>query len=186
VDVLDWYRLFSWLTLLAQAALAVFMVVGLAAWLAPSWRPRFAALRELLHDQGLALAALVAVVATSGSLYLSEGAHLVPCRLCWFQRVAMYPLGILLPIAAVRRDWSIRPYALVLAVLGLAVSSWHYLIEWYPSLEGVGGSCDPNNPCSALPLPRRYGYQSIPLMAGTAFVCIAVALGARATRGRNP
>lgn len=186
MDVLDWYRLFSWLTLLAQGALGAFLFIAVAALGSTTWRSRVDGIREMLYEQGLALAALVAVVATSGSLYLSEGAHLVPCRWCWFQRIAMYPLAVILTIAAVRGDWSIRPYALVLALLGAAVSAWHYLIEWFPSLEGVGGSCDPNNPCSALPLPRRYGYQSIPLMAGTAFVCIAVALGARSTRGRNP
>jgi hypothetical protein len=60
------------------------------------------------------------------------------------------------------------------------MSTWHYLIEWFPDLEGVGGSCDPTNPCSALQVPRRYGYISIPLMAGTAFIAIVIALGARA------
>ena len=68
----------------------------------------------------LAVTALVAAVSMAGSLYLSEGGHLVPCRLCWYQRSMMYPLAIILVIAAFRRNWGIRPYAVTLAVLGLA------------------------------------------------------------------
>ena len=49
-----------------------------------------------------------------GSLYLSEGAHLPPCRLCWYQRIAMYSLAVILVVAVVRRDWNVRPYALTL------------------------------------------------------------------------
>lgn len=185
MTVVDWYRFFTWLALLAQGVLAVGLVLFAGALVIPSWRPRRDAVRAVLAEQGLALAAIVAVVAAAGSLYLSEGGHLVPCRLCWFQRIAMYPLAVILTIAAARRDWGIRIYAAVLAAVGLAVSTWHYLVEWFPSLEGVGGRCDPTNPCSALPLARRYGYVSIPLMAGTAFVCILAALLASARPRRS-
>jgi disulfide bond formation protein DsbB len=185
VDVVDWYRLFTWLALFAQAAWVGYMSLLVLGRVLPSWRPRADALHVVVRNDGLALAALVAVVASAGSLYLSEGGHLVPCRLCWFQRIAMYPLAVILTIAAVRKDWAIRPYALVLAIGGALVSTWHYLVEWFPSLEGVGGKCDPTNPCSALPLSRRYGYISIPLMAGTAFVCIATVLLAGGPNQRN-
>jgi len=186
MTVADWYRYFTWLTLVAQAVLLVVVVVAIASRVSRDWRHRHDTIRSMLADQGLALAAIVASVATAGSLYLSEGGHLVPCRLCWFQRIAMYPLSVLLTIAAIRRDWSIRPYAITLAGVGLLISTWHYVIEWFPNLEGVGGRCDPSNPCSALPFARRFGYVSIPLMAGTAFICILVALLARSSPRRYP
>ncbi len=182
--VTDWYRFFSWLALLALAVLAAGLIVFVGGSRVARLRSARRSVRRGLAEQGLALTGLVAVVATAGSLYLSEGAHLVPCRLCWFQRIAMYPLAVMLAIAAVRRDWSVRPYAITLAASGLVISTWHYLIEWFPSLEGVGGRCDPTNPCSALPLARRYGFVSIPFMAGVAFVAVIAGL-AGASRVRR-
>jgi disulfide bond formation protein DsbB len=174
VDVTDWYRIFAWLAIATEVALlAVWGVrmIGTTASGAPAWERVRAGLRQ----QGIALAALVAAVATAGSLYLSEGGHLVPCRLCWYQRTMMYPLAVILVLAALRRDWSIRPYAITLALIGAALSTWHVLVEWYPSLES-STSCDPTNPCSALPLNRYAGYLSIPTMAGSAFLLVASVL----------
>ena len=108
VEVTDWYRIFAWLAIATEitiVGLVVVRIVGFSAGGTPLWAP----VRDGLRSQGLALAALVAAVATAGSLYLSEGAHLVPCRLCWYQRTMMYPLAVILIIAAIRRDWSIRP-----------------------------------------------------------------------------
>ena len=174
VDVTDWYRIFAWLAIATEVTivgLVVVRIVGFTGGGASFWTP----VRDGLRSQGLALAALVATVATAGSLYLSEGAHLVPCRLCWYQRTMMYPLAVILIVAAIRRDWSIRPYAITLAVIGATISTWHVLVEWNPGLES-STSCDPTNPCSALPLSRYAGYLSIPTMAGSAFLLVAIVL----------
>lgn len=181
MDVTDWYRIFAWLAVAVEVAL-VLLVVARLAGLTAGGREGWASIQAGLRGQGLALCALVAGVATAGSLYLSEGGHLVPCRLCWYQRTMMYPLAVILIIAAFRRDWSIRPYAATLAGIGAVVSTWHVLVEWFPDLEGAT-SCDPTNPCSALPLPRYLGYLSIPTMAGSAFLLIAVVL---LLAGREP
>lgn len=121
----------------------------------------------------LPFAAVVALVATLGSLWLSEGAHFLPCKLCWYQRIAMYPLAVLLGLAAIRRDHGIRIYGWTIAGAGLALSTYHYLIERFPSLES--GTCDPNNPCS-LVWVWKFHFISIPFMAGSAFALIAVLL----------
>jgi len=176
MGLLDWYRLFTWLCLAALGALGLLWGMRLFALVSPSVARGWDAVVEALRGSGLALGALVAGVATAGSLYLSEGGHLVPCRLCWFQRTMMYPLAVILIVAAVRKDWSVRPYALVLALMGAALSTWHYLVEWFPDLEGVGGKCDVSNPCSVRPLPLRYGFVSIPFMALTAFLLVATVL----------
>jgi disulfide bond formation protein DsbB len=104
VDVIDWYRIFSWLAVATQIALVLLLVARIAGATTAGARA-WDAVRSGLQGQGLALAALVAAVATAGSLYLSEGAHLVPCRLCWYQRTMMYPLAVILVVAAQRRDW---------------------------------------------------------------------------------
>ena len=115
----------------------------------------------------------VATTATLGSLFYSEVIHFPPCELCWFQRIFMYPLSILLLIAAVRREAVAKIYTLPLAVIGLAISIWHYLIQIYPSLDG--GACDPSNPCSSRWV-EVFGFISIPFMAGAGFIVIAVLL----------
>ena len=136
------------------------------------WR---AATVELLGPQSLALAFVVALVATLGSLYLSEGAHFPPCKLCWYQRIAMYPQAVILGVALLRRDQGIRPYAIVLSAIGACISSWHLLVERYPNLES--GSCDPANPCS-IKWVERFGYLTIPGMALSGFITIIVLLAA--------
>lgn len=118
----------------------------------------------------LPLALAVALTATLGSLYLSEVAHFPPCRLCWYQRIAVYPLVPLLAVAWWRRDRGVRPYALALIALGLPTSLYHVVIERMPSLEA--GACDPTNPCSIIWV-ERFGYLTIPTMAATAQAFVA-------------
>ena len=113
-------------------------------------------------------------VATLGSLYLSEVAHFTPCKLCWYQRIAMYSLAVILVVAVLRSDSGVRPYALVLAGIGGTISAYHVLLERFPSLE-TGASCEAANPCS-LRWTNRFGYLTIPTMALSGFVLIALAL----------
>lgn len=130
-------------------------------------------LQATLRGSGTALGGAVAVVAMLGSLWFSKGAHFPPCELCWYQRIAMYPLAIILPIAAWRNDRSIRLYAFVLAGIGTAVSLWHNLIETFPSLDS--GSCDPANPCT-LRWVEGLGFWTIPRMALVSFILVTTAL----------
>ncbi len=127
----------------------------------------------LLGNIAVWLAWVVALVATVGSLIYSELFHFVPCRLCWFQRIAMYPLPVVLLVGAVRRDAVARFYALPIALIGLAISIYHNLVQFYPGLEG--GSCDPLNPCSARTI-EMFGFMDLPFMAGAGFIVIAVLL----------
>ena len=69
---------------------------------------------DAVDDAALWIAFLVAAVAMAGSLYFSEVANYMPCRLCWFQRIAMYPLAVILLVAAIRGDRGVRWYAVPL------------------------------------------------------------------------
>ena len=169
-----WFTFFALLTVAADVATLALWGFALAARFNAGANERWETVRDVLGDTGLPVAALVAATAMAGSLYLSEGAHLLPCKLCWYQRSAMYPLAVVLVVAAVRRDWGVRPYALTLALIGPVISTYHYLIERFPSLE-VGTNCDPTNPCT-ITLIWKFHYISPPFMALSAFALVATVL----------
>lgn len=156
-------------TLATAAVLCLLALVTLRA-AAPT---PLVSLRAAMSGSGTALAGAVAVIAMSASLWFSKGAHFPPCELCWYQRIAMYPLALVLPMAAWRNDRSIRPYAILLAGVGLAISAWHNVIETFPSIDS--GACDPTNPCT-LRWVEGLGFWTIPRMAAVAFVLVLTIL----------
>ena len=111
---------FSLLTFVAAAGAVALVGLRLAAGLGSDGAARIG--REI-SDASTWLAFLVAATATLGSLYFSEVANFVPCRLCWFQRIAMYPLSVILLVGAVRRDAGVRWYVGPLAAIGAVVAA---------------------------------------------------------------
>jgi len=141
-----------------------------------------ARVRELVRPTALPIAWLVAAVATAGSLYYSEVVGFVPCVLCWYQRIAMYPLSAILAVAALRRDTLVWRYALPLTLVGGVISVYHYQLERFPTQSSV--ACDADVPCTVTWV-WQFHYISIPMMALTGFVAItALLLLARTTNGR--
>lgn len=118
----------------------------------------------------LAFAWLVALVATIGSLYYSEVRLFPPCTLCWYQRIAMYPLVFMLAIATWRGDTGIRPYALTLSLVGLFWSGYHLLEQRVPGF--APSVCRGPIPCNIEFIPSF----PIPLQAAIAFLLISIAL----------
>jgi disulfide bond formation protein DsbB len=157
-------------TLGTLALVAVALALALGATLANgNGRAR---LRDALRGQErhpIAWAGGVALLAMAGSLYFSDVVHLAPCSLCWYQRIAMYPLVFVLGVGAVRGDPGVWRYALPLAVVGLLISSYHVTIEWQPTLDV--GACSVGPPCSARYF-ATFGFVSIATMAGAAFLLI--------------
>lgn len=131
--------------------------------------------RPLLDGRtSLVVAAAIAVTATAGSLVMSDVFHFEPCLLCWWQRILMYSSAVILTLAAVRRDLSIRPYVLALVVPGAAIGAWQALTQRIPDLTG-STACDPDNPCSLIWV-EGLGFATIPTMAFIGFVAIATIL----------
>jgi disulfide bond formation protein DsbB len=128
-------------------------------------------LRRFAHPLALPLATAVAVTATAGSLYLSEVAHFPPCTLCWYQRIAMYPLAVICAVAWAADDRHVRRYVVPIAGIGAVVSIYHLVVERFPDLGS--GSCDPTNPCSIIWV-EHFGYLTIPAMALSGFLAIIV------------
>lgn len=153
---------------------AVLALVALASAVLLLLPPVRASLRRAgFGEVATWLAMLVALAATAGSLIYSEVYGFEPCRYCWYQRIAMYPLVPVLLVGALRRDPAIRYYGLPLALGGGAVALWHYLIQSFPSLDP--GACTTGVPCSAKYVDV-FGFVSIPFMALSGFVLISVLL----------
>jgi disulfide bond formation protein DsbB len=153
-----------------QAILTILLLLALASLFSPRARHALREARELLFGKELVVAGVIALIATVGSLYYSEIADFVPCRLCWYQRIAMYPLAALLPLAALRRD--VRGgaiYALPLCLVGIGVAAYHVYIEHNPEAETAG--CKIGAPCSVKWI-EELGYITLPVLAITAFASI--------------
>jgi disulfide bond formation protein DsbB len=131
----------------------------------------------------LYLAWLVSIGATVGSLYFSEIRHFVPCALCWWQRIFMYPLVVVLGVATFRQDVQAWRTALPLSLVGLGTSTYHYLIQKVPGMAPPA-SCASGVPCGAEYI-NWFGFVTIPFLAGTAFLIITVALSALAWSERS-
>ena len=169
--------MFAWLTLLVNA-LTLLLIIFLVR--------RNVTRSALPGAFGLAasrLAVAVTVAASLGSLYLSEVGDLTPCRWCWIQRMAMYPLAFVLLIGWFTGDRLVRRYAVPMAVLGLAASIWHYLLQQVPGLSDAE-SCSLTTPCSVTYI-EKFGFISIPWMAGAVFLLTVILLtGFRSTDSR--
>lgn len=127
-----------------------------------------------IRQYDLFMAWVVASVAMLGSLYFSEILGFIPCELCWYQRILMYPLVLLLGIANFRRDRTVIYYALPFSVIGSILSLFHYLLQktsWFTDVT----PCSDGIPCSGEYI-NWLGFITIPLLAFIAFCLITVLL----------
>lgn len=131
-------------------------------------------MRELIRTHGLTFAFVVSLVATGGSLFLSEVMHFMPCELCWFQRIFMYPLVLLLGRAAIRDDRAMAGYALPLSIIGGLFSTYHYAKQKVPGFADIA-PCRAGIPCHTDYLDW-FGVITIPFLALVAFILITVFL----------
>ncbi|MFC7006545.1 disulfide bond formation protein B [Halalkalicoccus salilacus] len=126
-------------------------------------------MRRLGSREWLALGTLVAAVATAGSLYFSEVLGLIPCELCWYQRIFMYPLVPVLGIAAIENRPEVYRTALALAIPGAGIAAYHSAIQRLGQ-----GSCSIGSGCTTIQY-ELLGL-SIPNMALVAFVLVGLAM----------
>jgi disulfide bond formation protein DsbB len=164
---------FAILTVAVDVFVVAALVGALAVRVAPSsaFAGRVLDARDAVAPDAIWAAAVIALVTMLGSLYLSEIADYPPCKLCWFQRIAMYPLTFLLGIAAAIRDRAIYRYVLPLTSIGAAISIYHYQLERFPEQHSL--SCAVDIPCTTVWI-WKFHYISIPMMALSAFAAISV------------
>jgi disulfide bond formation protein DsbB len=94
----------------------------------------------------LSAAWAVALVSTFAALFIGEVMGMMPCQLCWYQRILMFPLAVILGMAAFGNERRGAVYALPLALGGAAVAGYHSALVagWVPQWWipcGAGPSC---------------------------------------------
>ncbi len=158
----------------AAQILCLALIAGLiAAAASRSARATLAAPFELIGRAGGWLAWGVAAASTAGSLFMSEVADFVPCRLCWQERGFMYPLVFLLIVVAILRFWWLTWAAMIVPIIGAGISVRHVWVEIFPESESA--QCRAGIPCSFKWI-EEFGYVTIPVLALTAFVLITLLL----------
>ncbi|MFS0788694.1 disulfide oxidoreductase [Shouchella sp. 1P09AA] len=131
-------------------------------------------IKETKNQFLLYFAWLVSLIATMGSLYFSEIREFIPCEMCWYQRILMYPLVIILGLSILYKDVKIRRYVLPISLLGIATSSYHYALQKFPSLFPVS-PCQEGVPCNIAYI-NWFGFVTIPFLALTGFTLITIFL----------
>ena len=161
-----------------QVLAALLLLVGIG-WVAGLRGPG-EWVRRAVEGYELWIVFLVSAIATGGSLFFSEIAGFVPCELCWFQRICMYPLSIVTLLAALANDRRVARYLLPLPLVGAGISVYHLLVEngvvkqAQACLISAPGGC-------ATKWIEEFGYVTIPGLALTGFaLCFAFLLLAAA------
>ncbi|MFC6723357.1 disulfide bond formation protein B [Halobium palmae] len=128
----------------------------------------------------LAASTLVAAVATLGSLSFSLVLGLNPCDLCWYQRILMYPLVVVLGVAAVDRDVTVWRTVLPLSTFGALIAAYHVYLQVTPT----GVTCSFGGGCASVLYPMAGGLLTIPRLSLIAFVLVTAGMVAlvRTTR----
>ena len=133
---------------------------------------------QMLAKKSVLCALVVSIVATSGSLFFSEVLHFEPCKLCWFQRISMYPQVVLFAVALWVREYrAIIRSSAILSGIGAVIAIFHYTLQMSsnPAITDLapcslyGGSCTEY-------YILQFGYITIPMMALTAFTLILLLL----------
>ncbi|OGM18933.1 hypothetical protein A2686_03920 [Candidatus Woesebacteria bacterium RIFCSPHIGHO2_01_FULL_38_10] len=115
---------------------------------------------------------IVSITATLGSLYFSEVADFTPCKLCWYQRIFMYPLPFIFASALIKKTKEVWNFVLPLSIVGAIIAAYHYYLQINP---------DALAPCSAIGFSvscsdrfiTYFGYITIPWMSLSAFLLIS-------------
>lgn len=138
---------------------------------------------ETSKERLLQGALVVAIVATFGSLYFSNIAGFPPCILCWYQRIAMYPIVAILTVGLIIRDARSYLYALPLALGGLGIAVYHNLL-YYKLLPESIEPCMMGVSCTTKYI-EWFGFVTIPFLALAAFVLITGLLATYAVKSRG-
>jgi disulfide bond formation protein DsbB len=168
----DGVYIFSGLGVAGQVLVALMLLIGVLALLGLT--SPLTALRRFLWGYELWAGFLVAAIATAGSLFYSQVAGFIPCELCWFQRICMYPLSIILLLMAIWGDNRAARYVFALPVVGVGVSIYHMLIGYGAITEPAGCFVGaPGTGCGTNWIqPESFGYLQIETLALTGFLLL--------------
>lgn len=157
----------GYLTIIGQILIPILIVL---LFISSKKKNKASQLSLYVKENALTFIFIVASIATLGSLFLSEVALFVPCKLCWWQRIFMYPTAIISFIALLRNDKKAVFYILPLSLIGAGIAAYHYIMQLFPNLLECSEEVAK---CSTIQF-AQYNYITIPVMALTAFVLIAI------------
>lgn len=131
-------------------------------------------MKKFIQKYVLYIAWMQALVATLGSLYYSEIRHFAPCILCWYQRILMYPLVIVIAVGILRKDKKLYHYVLPMSILGWLIAFYHVLLQkgFLPEAVAlciIGASC-------TVKYTGYFGFITIPLLSLAAFTLITICM----------
>lgn len=161
--------LISPLVVVAQIAI----VILIAALIISKVLKKQNAFTEFINDNALWMGFAVATAATLGSLFYSEVMQYTPCKLCWLQRIFIYPQAIILGMAAWKKDNFVVNYSIVLSVIGAGIAAFHYTNQISGSSSLACATLGYSASCSKQ-FVLDYGYMTIPFMALIAFSLITL------------
>lgn len=155
----------SILTIIAQAG----MVAIVLALIFQKRFPSLSRFTKSISANALLASFVITLIATFGSLFYSEIAHYEPCKLCWIQRIFMYPQALLFLIAYLKKDRWILLYTLTLSIIGIIIATYHYLLQINLIDEVLPCSAVGYSVSCAEKFVMNFGYITIPMMALSAF-----------------
>src|SRR3989344_1769555 len=150
----------------------LFLIISGLTWLYKGLthdHEAFAGISGFFRRHALLFSFIVALIATSGSLFYSEIAGYTPCVLCWYQRIFMYPLVLVLGAALIGKKRGVVRYDAPLAAAGGLIALYHYSLQRFPLL--LSAPCEAGASCARV-YTFTFGYVTIPMMALTAFLLI--------------
>ncbi len=131
-------------------------------------------MKEFLRKNIIQILFFQAIIATFGSLYFSEVMLLPPCILCWYQRIAMYPLVAIFAVGIIRQDKNVAWYALPSALIGLGIAIYHNLLYYGIIPESIQ-PCKLGVSCTTK-FFEWFGFITIPFLSLVAFTIIIIGL----------
>lgn len=165
-------KILATIVLLGQLFLAGYLLSYLIEKYSDIEIPYFQDLNDLVYENRYYAAFIVSGLATLGSLYFSNIMGWEPCRLCWFQRIFMYPIFLLTGWSLVLGRRDIEDMILPLGVFGSGTALYHYAVQM---MTAISSSCSTGGGCGQK-FTFYFGYITIPLMALTAFLLVLAVL----------
>lgn len=128
---------------------------------------------KIIKKYNMQISWFISLCGTIFSLIFSELLKLLPCDLCWYQRMAMYPLVLILGIGMLRKDPQVSSYAFPFTFIGLLISVYQITIQTFPSSSmktcSVGVSCTEDQ-------LNLFGFITIPMLSFVGFLLITILL----------
>ncbi len=131
-------------------------------------------LKKFLQKNFLYIAFFVALLSTLGSLFFSEILRFPPCVLCWYQRIAMYPIVVILAVGIYFKDKKLHYYVLPLSIMGTVIAIYHNLL-YYKILPESAAPCILGVSCTTKFI-EWFGFITIPFLSFIAFLIISVCM----------